>query len=316
MFLPELKSLPNEDICLLVKLDNHTPYYICECGDASLLTVKDCQNAQVIFISHTHIDHFVNFDTILRHQIGIEKKVVICGPKGIAEQVHSKIKAYTWNLIEAGSMAYEIREIINEQEINIYELEPPTWELRKTDSISKNTIFDNERFQVNFTLLDHKIPTVAYLFKEIDTVKIDLSKSDFKGGAWVRELKAAFEQKMPDNEILIEGKSYLAAALFHLLDIKKGNTLGIIMDHAPSAENHAKIKALFSDCDKVFIESFYKLEDKTFAEANYHSYSQASGRIMRECGVKEAIPVHFSRKYNEEDVEILIAEFEQVYKIG
>jgi len=314
MFLPELKSLPDEDICLLVKLDNHTPHYICECGDAGLLSVKDCQNTQVIFISHTHIDHFVNFDTILRHQIGIEKKVVICGPAGIAEQVHSKIKAYTWNLIEAGSIVYEVREIINEQEINIYELEPPKWELRKIGAISKNIIFDNERFQVNFTLLDHKIPSVAYLFKEMDTVKIDLSKSDFKGGVWVRELKTAFEQETPDNEIIIEGKSRLAKDLFHLLDIKKGNTLGVIMDHASSAENHAKIKALFSGCDKVFIESFYKLEDKTFAEANYHSYSQASGRIMRECAVKEAIPVHFSRKYDEEDLRLLIEEFERAYK--
>ncbi len=313
MFLPELKSLPNEDICMLIKLDNHTPHYICECGDASLLSVKDAQNAQAIFISHTHIDHFVNFDTILRHQIGIEKKVVICGPKGIAHQVQSKIQAYTWNLIETGSVIYEIREIINEQEINIYEIEPPQWELRKTGVINENIVFGNERFQVNFTLLDHKIPTVAYLFQEHDTVKIDLSKGDFRGGAWVRELKTAFEQETPDNEIIIDGESYKAESLFHLLDIKKGNTLGIIMDHAPNPENHAKIKALFSGCDKVFIESFYKLEDKAFAEANYHSYSQASGRIMHECDVQEAIPVHFSRKYNEDDIQQLTEEFKQAY---
>lgn len=314
MFLPELKSHPNEDICMLIKLDNHTPHYICECGDASLLSVKDCQNAQAIFISHTHIDHFVNFDTILRHQIGIQKKVVICGPQGIAEQVHSKIKAYTWNLIEAGSITYEIREIINEQEIDIYEIEPPKWQLCKTGEVLKNTIFENDRFQVSFAILDHKIPSISYLFREMDTVKIDLSKSNFKGGSWVRELKVAFEQKMPDNEVIIEGKRYAAKDLFHLLDIKKGNTLGIIMDHAPSTDNHAKIKAHFGACDKVFIESFYKSEDKTFAEINYHSYSQASGRIMRECNVKAAIPVHFSRKYNEDDVKILIEEFEQAYK--
>lgn len=314
MFIPELKSLPNEDICILIKLDNHTPYYICECGDASLLSVKDAQNAQAIFISHTHIDHFVNFDTILRHQLGIEKKVVICGPEGIARQVQSKIRAYTWNLIEAGSIVYEIREIISKQEINIYKIEPPKWKLREIGVARKNTIFGNERFQVNFTLLNHKIPSVAYLFREIDTVKIDLSKGNFKGGAWVRELKMAFEQKMSDNQIIVDGKNYTAKDLFHLLDIKKGNTLGIIMDHAPSPENQAKIKALFSDCDKVFIESFYKLEDKAFAEANYHSYSQASGRVMRECGVQEAVPVHFSRKYKEDDIRQLTEEFKQAYE--
>jgi len=313
MFLPELKSQANEDICLLIKLDNHTPYYICECGDASWLSVKDCQNAEVIFISHTHIDHFVNFDTILRHQIGIEKKVVICGPMGIAAQVQSKIKAYTWNLIEAGSMAYEIREIISPQEIHLYEIEPPKWELRKTGIIQENTILKNDRFQVNFTILDHKIPSIAYLFREVDTVKIDLSKGSFRGGSWVRELKMAFEQEMPENEVVVEGITYAAEDLFYLLEVKKGASLGVIMDHAPSTENHAKIKALFSACNKVFIESFYKLEDKEFAEINFHSYSQASGHIMRECGVKEAIPVHFSRKYKLEDIKLLIQEFEEAY---
>lgn len=313
MFLPEIKSEVNEDICILIKLDNHTPHYICECGDASRLSVKDCQNAEVIFISHTHIDHFVNFDTILRHQLGIEKKVTICGPEGIADRLQSKIKAYTWNLIEHGAIAYEVREIISEKEIHLYKIEPPKWELHKTDIIQENTIFKNDRFEVNFTILDHKIPSIAYLFREVDTLKIDLSKGDFKGGAWVRKLKTAFEQETLNNEIVIEGVSYTAKDLFYMLDIKKGASLGIIMDHAPNAENHAKIKALFSLCDKIFIESFYKLEDKEFAEANYHSYSQASGNIMRECGVKNAIPVHFSRKYREEDIEILVQEFEQAY---
>ncbi len=314
MFLPEIKSEINEDICILIKLDNHTPHYICECGDASRLSVKDCQNAEVIFISHTHIDHFVNFDTILRHQLGIEKEVVICGPEGIADRFQSKINAYTWNLIEEGSITYEIREIISEKEIHLYKIEPPKWKLRKTDIIQENIIFKNDRFQVHFTILDHKIPSIAYLFREVDTVKIDLSKGSFKGGSWVRKLKTAFDLDLPDDEIIIEGVSYASKDLFYLLEVKKGASLGVIMDYAPNAENHTKIKALFSFCDKVFIESFYKLEDKKFAESNSHSYSQASGRIMRECGVKDAIPVHFSRKYREEDVEVLIREFEEAYK--
>jgi len=35
---------------------------------------------------------------------------------------------------------------------------------------------------------------------------------------------------------------------------------------------------------------------------------------MRECGVKDAIPVHFSRKYNEEDIQQLVEEFKQAYE--
>jgi ribonuclease Z len=65
MFHSEIKSQFNEDISILVQLDNHPCNYICECGDASNWTVKEVQNAHAVFISHTHIDHFVNFDRLI-----------------------------------------------------------------------------------------------------------------------------------------------------------------------------------------------------------------------------------------------------------
>lgn len=310
MFKPEVKSKIGEDICILVKLDNHPWNYLCECGDAGDLTVKEIQNSNAIFISHTHIDHFVNFDDVIRHQIGIQRKIVICGPKGIAQQVQSKIKSYTWNLIEKGSIIYEIREVLSENEIHVFEIEPPIWQLEEKGVIKNNIIFEEKNFVVTATLLDHKIPTLAYKFKENDTTKIDIQSSGFKGGKWVKELKEAFEENYGYKVIHIEGKDYKAIELFHLLKIQKGDSIGIIMDHAATKENHSKIKNHFFQCRKVFIESFYKEEDREQAELNYHSYSSMSGKIMYQTQVKEPIPVHFSRKYKEDEIKVLIEEFE------
>ncbi|EAY28102.1 MBL fold metallo-hydrolase [Microscilla marina] len=311
MFLPEIKSLPHEDISILFKLDNHSPNYIVDCGDAGGLTVKECQNTEAIFISHTHIDHFINFDQILRHQIGIEKRVVIVGPKDIHLQVQAKIRGYSWNLIKPGAIVYEIREITNESEIQVYELEPPVWTLKQVHTLqsSRNPVYENARFKVNFTLLDHKLPTVAYLFKEADSVKINLERAGLKGGAWVRVLKQAFEAEQNDQAVVVAGKSYRAEALYHLLEVKAGDSLGVIMDHAANEANHQKIKNLFTACHQVFIECFYKTEEKDLATLNHHSYAQASGRIMRACRVKSAIPVHFSRKYGAKEIEQLVADF-------
>lgn len=311
MFRPELKSRIGEDISILVKLDNHPWNYLCECGDASDLSVKEIQNCNAIFISHTHIDHFVNFDAVIRHQIGIQRKVVICGPQGIAEQVQHKIKGYTWNLIEEGSITYEIREVISEEKTIIYQLEPPIWELVKIGEQEGNNIFEEKSFGVSAILLDHKIPTLAYLFKEKDTTKIDIQASGFKGGKWVRELKEAFEKQDQTAIITIDETVYKAEKLFHLLHIQQGDTVGVIMDHAANEANHSKIKTHFYQSRKVFIESFYKAEHKEFAEANYHSYSTMSGKIMRESEVDEPTPVHFSRKYKEEEIKELIQEFEE-----
>lgn len=314
MFIPEIKSNIGEDICLLVKLSNHPWNYICECGDASGLTVKEAQNTHAVFISHTHIDHFVNFDTILRHQIGINRKVIICGPAGIAKQVQARIKSYTWNLIQEDAIIYEIREVLSDNEVKVFELKPPMWKLVETRSAEGNILLKEESFKVSFILLDHKIPTLAYKFEENDTVKIDLQSSDFPPGKWVKDLKTAFENDAPEQPISVNGIACVAGDLFHLMHIQKGDSLGIIMDHAAHSENHERIAHHFSGCNTVFIESFYKDKDKEQAVVNFHSYASMSGKIMREAKIGNAIPVHFSRKYKEEDIRELVAEFEKSWK--
>ena len=142
MFTVDIKSAPDEDICLLIKVANHSFHYMCDCGEARALTVKECQNTAALFLSHTHIDHFVNFDTLLRHQLGTGRKVVICGPEGIAEQVQNRIRSYCWNLIEKGSVSYEIREILEHQQYKVVHLHPPLWQQEEVATVQNHAIFE------------------------------------------------------------------------------------------------------------------------------------------------------------------------------
>jgi ribonuclease Z len=313
MFTATVKSTQEEDISILIQKDNHTWNYLCDCGEANGLSVKEIQNTKAVFISHTHIDHFINFDSIIRHQIGIERRVIICGPAGIAKQVQAKLLGYTWNLIEEKSIVYEVRELKSENEYEVFELQPPLWELKKQSEVKSEFVYKNDDFEVSAVLLDHKIPTVAYKFKEKEKIKIDLSKADFKPGKWVKELKDAFENQELNTEIIVEETSYLSKDLFYLLEVQKGDTVGIIMDHAPSKENHNKIETHFRFCETVLIESFYLNEDKELALKNFHSYAEQSGNIARKAEVKNAIPVHFSRKYSSEQIIQLKKEFYQAF---
>lgn len=314
MFLSTVKSGLKEDISILVQLDNHSESYLCDCGEASGFSIKEYQNIAVVFISHTHIDHFIDFDQLLRHQLGTQKRITICGPQGIAKQVSAKINGYTWNLVEESEVIYEIREIVSENHIDVYELNPPVWKLIKIGQLQSNIIYANERFEVQFTALDHKIPSIAYLFTEEDSVKINLEdKVLYPPGPWINQLKQAFVSDDVERVVTVGEQDYLAKDLYHLLSIKKGDTLGVIMDHDASEENHAKIKALFTAKNKVYIEAFYKNEHQDLAAKNKHSYAAASAQIMRKCQVKEAIPVHFSRKYKIHEIRELVQEFEEVY---
>lgn len=299
MLQAEIKSQLKEDISILIKVPNSAKHYLCDCGEASLLTVKEIQSVSAMFISHTHIDHFSNFDGIFRHQIGSGEKIVICGPKNIHQQVEARLKSYTWNLIDGNAIEYEIREIVSKEEINVYKLCPPHWNLELIKT--QNFLFEDEYVDVDFAILDHKTDSIAYLFTEKDSVTFNESGSEFKKGKWISELKIAFENNYSDKEIQIEETVYKASDLFHLLTKNAGYKLGVIMDHAVCKDNYEKIKTIFKESDMVYIETFYKDEDQEFAKLNYHSFASASGKIMNECKVKKAIPIHFSRRYVESD---------------
>lgn len=312
MLQAEIKSLLKEDISILVKVPNSAKHYLCDCGEASLLTVKEVQAISAIFISHTHIDHFSNFDGIFRHQIGSGEKVVICGPKNIHEQIEARLKSYTWNLIDENAIEYEIHEIISKEEIKVYTLRPPYWtqEFVRT----QNFLFADEYVDVDFAILDHKTDSIAYLFKEKDSLTFHENASGFKKGKWISELKTAFENNDTAREIEIEGTSYKASDLFHLLSRNEGYKLGVIMDHTVDEDNYEKIKAVFSQADRVYIETFYKDTDQEFAKINYHSFASASGKIMNECRVKEAVPIHFSRRYTENDQQEIETAFYKAFR--
>jgi ribonuclease Z len=312
MLQAEIKSLLKEDISILITIPNSGKHYLCDCGEASLLTVKEVQSISAVFISHTHIDHFSNFDGIFRHQIGSGEKVVICGPKNIHQQVEARLKSYTWNLIDEKAIEYEIREIVSEDEINIYTLRPPYWNLELINT--QNFLFEDEYVNVDFAILDHKTDSIAYLFKEKDSVTFNENASGFRKGKWISELKTAFENNAGDKEIEIEGNLYKTSELFHLLTRNAGYKLGVIMDHAADEGNYEKIRAVFGGANLVYIESFYKDTDQEFAKINYHSFASASGKIMNECKVKEAIPIHFSRRYTESDQKEIETAFYKAFR--
>ena len=312
MLQAEIKSLLKEDISILIKVANSGKHYLCDCGEASLLTVKEIQTVSAVFISHTHIDHFANFDGIFRHQIGSGEKVVICGPNNIHHQVEARLKSYTWNLIDEKAIEYEIREIVSKEEINVYTIRPPHWNLELVKT--QNFLFEDEYVNVDFAILDHKTDSIAYLFKEKDTVTFHENASDFKKGKWISELKTAFENNDSEKEIEIENTSYKASELFHLLSRNEGYKLGVIMDHAVDEINYQKIKSVFINADLVYIETFYKDTDQEFAKINYHSFASASGKIMNDCKVKQAVPIHFSRRYTEDDQQEIETAFYKAFR--
>jgi ribonuclease Z len=82
-------------------------------GDISDLSPRKIQRLAHVFVSHTHIDHFIGFDRLLRVLVGREKKISLYGPSGFIDNVHHKLRAYRWNLVDRyiGDLVLLVTEI-------------------------------------------------------------------------------------------------------------------------------------------------------------------------------------------------------------
>lgn len=301
-------------MCFYVTVDNHPWTYLFDCGMARRLGAGDCKSLRCLFITHTHVDHFSNFDTVLRNQLGLNRTVTICGPAGIAKNVQARALSYTWNLIRRRAVVYEIREL-DEDGMTRWELYPPRWELRRIERVklTDNECFRDNGISVRYELLDHKIPSVAYRMEEDSTVNI--GDFDWAPGPWIRELKEAYDTGDRERMIEVEpGVTKSSGELFSLLFVKQGKSFGFAMDHVPSPENHKKLVRLWKDATTAVIEGYFRECDRPYALRHYHSTVKDSGRVAREAGVERLILTHHSRRYFSELEDMLeegYAEFEQ-----
>ena len=56
-------------------------------GDISSLSNGELLKVSHVFVSHTHIDHFIGFDRLLRTVFGREKTITFFGPENFIKNV-------------------------------------------------------------------------------------------------------------------------------------------------------------------------------------------------------------------------------------
>ncbi len=315
MFQVLNKSKVGEDVCMLLKLPNHSFFYMCDCGEASDLTIGEAKNIKGLFMSHTHIDHFCNFDKLMRHLLPVTREILICGGEGIAKNVQCKLLAYNWNILlteeqAENAMYYHVREI-TENGIFMYEMHTPKWELEYKGEYKGEFLYENEVFRVTYTILDHRTPSIAYTFEEHPKIK---AKDDipYKGGEWIKHLKNAYKEKDFEKEIIIEENKYFSKDLFQYLEELAGHKVSVVLDHLANEENHEKIIHLCKNTDELYIEAYYLHEELELAKKNYHSTAYLSGQVCKKAGAKKAVPIHFSRRHQKyDDLKVLFEEFDK-----
>lgn len=270
-----------------------------------------------IFVSHTHMDHFIGFDAVLRVALGRGKTLKLFGPPELIDNVRGKLMGYTWNLVDSYPLAIHVREF-HEHEIRqtvfrasngFQPTEQATFPAPLTHS-PLFTVLEDPMFTVKAVALNHRIPSFAYSLEEefhINVNKQKLHKAGLRVGTWLKDVKQHIWQGKPDDFRFTvalydehrrkEQECTLGEMKERFLTISRGQKIAYVVDARYDERNEAKIVALARGADVLYCESPYLDCDAEKAYARYHLTARQAGLMARKAQVRDLVVFHFSPRY-------------------
>jgi ribonuclease Z len=328
LFHPRLVNDPFGDPALYVDFLFERRALLLDLGDLSPLSPRQILRVDHAFVSHTHMDHFVGFDTLLRLLLGRDKTLHLYGPPGFLDRVEHKLAAYTWNLVANYESDFVIRavEAHPDGHREIAELRTRTGFRREpvpSPVLADGLLVDEETFQVRTAFLDHGIPCMAFALEEklhVNIWKSGLEELGLPTGPWLKEVKNAALRGVPDSATFRGadrgGREVTLGELkSKVLRIVPGQKVAYVTDAGYTAANAAAIVELARDADLLFIETAFLHEEERRAAEKRHLTARQAGILAREAGAKRLIPFHFSPKHQDEE-DLLVREALEAFEEG
>ncbi len=321
-FHPRLINPPFSDPGLFLSFLYQKRALLFDLGDLGGLSARDMLKVSHVFVSHTHMDHFFGFDTLLRTALGRDKDIHLFGPQGFFSNVKGKLAGYTWNLVD--DYAYNLRLKVTEVAPEImrtrhyhcrdrFRSKPET-----AEEAFSGVLMEEPHFRMEAVLLEHRIPCLGLSLVEnvhVSIIKGALEELGLSTGPWLtRFKKALYEKKDPDGEFVVtweQGGTIIKEKGFRLgtlaekiAGISPGQKISYITDVSGSPENKDKILELVKHSDHLFIEAAFLDRDRHLAREKNHLTAKEAGELAREAGVRLLTLFHFSPRYMEHPDEL------------
>ncbi|MFQ5671483.1 MAG: ribonuclease Z [Nitrospinales bacterium] len=330
IFHPKLVNDPFGDPGLLVQFLYESRVLLFDLGNLSRITNKTLLNVTHVFVSHTHIDHFIGFDQLLRVCFGRNKTICLYGPENFIANVQGKLAGFTWNLVDryAESITLQVVEVRQEELLRAtfraVDRFEKTGECR--EPFVKGLLWDEPSFAVHAAILEHRVPCLGFTLTEkfhVNVRKERLDARDFVPGSWLNELKQMIHQKRPDEELVsvpvsangkVVNRQYALGELREdLVLISPGQKIGYVTDTVFNKENSARIVELVRGADRFFCESPFLAEEEERGRERCHLTSKQAGTLAKMAAVKNLTVFHFSAKHTHRR-EQLYREAKEAFK--
>ena len=314
-FSPHLVNDQFGDPGLFVEVRWSRRALLFDLGDNTSLSPSRLLRAHDIFVSHTHMDHFIGFDRLLRIALGRGKHLRVFGPPGLIKNIRGKLQGYTWNLVDGYPLTIEVREFhpTSLQTAQFHATDGFTCQLSSptpADHSGIFTVLQEPGLMVQAVALNHRITSLAFALEEpfhININKIRLHEAGLPVGSWLKEVKQHIWEGKPDSHIL-DATLYFEhrkeTRRFILGDLKerfvttsRGQKIAYVVDCRYDTENERKIMDLCHGADTLYCEAPFLEQDSQNAANRYHLTAKQAGTLGRKAEVQQLVVFHFSPRY-------------------
>jgi ribonuclease Z len=309
-FLHRLVNGPLFDPVLYTRVLNAGRALMMDCGHFRGLSNRELLALEAVCITHTHMDHFMGFDQVLRTILHRDEPLDIYGPQGIIGKTAAKLQAYTWNLTRGYGLEIRIHEVERDR-ITLASAradEGFTIRDRQVRARTGSLVAVHPRYRIDAAILDHHgIPCLGYAIREPFRVGIRRGALESRGylpGPWLAALKESILAGRLDE--VVAAKTRDGSAALPVRDLREelivqapGQAIAYVTDIASTEANIAGLEEVAKGVDTLYIEAFYLGELSGLAKEKGHLTAAQAGMIAARLGAKHAFPMHVSPRHHE-----------------
>ena len=265
-----------------------------------------------VCVSHTHLDHFIGFDRVVRLFLNRDATLALYGPPGFIRNVLGKLAGYTWNLVDGYPFVLTVHEVHPD---HIDSVRLPATTAFAVEDVQRRpfdgVLHDTPAFSIRTVHLDHKIPCLAFALAEKTHLNVradELARLGVPAGPWINRLKDAIRTGAADETPLIASwfadgercqRAFRVGELRDRLVVQTaGQKLAYVVDTLFSKANVAAVVELARDADVFFCESLFVDADRDQGLKRHHLTARQAGTLARLANVKRLEIFHFSPRYD------------------
>jgi ribonuclease Z len=290
-----------------------------DAGTLHRLPTGQLADLAAVFLTHFHIDHFGDFDRILRATTDCDRTIRIVGPTGTRERIAARLASYAYNIFPFMKLEFEVLEIdagggatwSRHRAQDGFAASETTD--RRPRKLRGGICYDSRECRVRAVAADHTVPCLAYAVEMRRAWVFDREKSagqPLRPGPWVSEVIAALNLPTADRPQTLA----IGGADFPLADLRRNyfsrtpaGRLAFVTDTRFSDESRERLIDLAAGAKRLYCDAYYLPEQADKAQEHGHMTALQSGELAAAAGVDSLILMHLGGKAARRPDEALAA---------